>query len=128
MPAKDTKLLIIRLLPNLGMERSKIKTGHQSNLESEKGFASDPSVSHFSTLSQQVMDITKFQAREKTTAINSPNTSGDDSVAETSGWDAKATKRLLWKLDLNIVPFMSLIYLYVPTERNAFKTNTTFTI
>jgi len=30
---------------------------------------------------------------------------------ESQGWDQKATKRLLWKLDLHILPFMTLAYL-----------------
>lgn len=29
------------------------------------------------------------------------------------GWDQRATRKLLRKLDLNIIPFMSLIYLFV---------------
>lgn len=33
------------------------------------------------------------------------------SDAESVGWDRKATRRLLWKMDWNIIPFMSLIYL-----------------
>lgn len=73
------------------------------------------------------MDITKSQAQEKTTAISSPHISGDDSVIENPGWDAKATKRLLWKLDLNIVPFMSLIYLFVSSEYDAIETIATLT-
>jgi len=32
--------------------------------------------------------------------------------AELQGWDETATKRLLWRLDWHIIPFMSLIYLY----------------
>jgi hypothetical protein len=32
---------------------------------------------------------------------------------ELSGFDAKATKKLLRRLDWHIIPFMSLIYLYV---------------
>lgn len=62
------------------------------------------------------MDIAKSSAQEKTATLSSPNISGDDSVIETSGWDARATKRLLWKLDLNIVPFLSLIYLFVSSH------------
>lgn len=33
------------------------------------------------------------------------------SDAESVGWDRKATRKLLWKMDWNIIPFMSLIYL-----------------
>lgn len=33
------------------------------------------------------------------------------SDVEASGWDHKATRKLLWKMDWNIIPFMSLIYL-----------------
>lgn len=54
----------------------------------------------------------KIQVQEKT-IIDPPDVSHDISIIETAGWDAKATKRLLWKLDVNIVPFMSLIYLFV---------------
>jgi hypothetical protein len=32
---------------------------------------------------------------------------------ETQGFDESATKRLLRRLDWHIIPFMSLIYLYV---------------
>lgn len=69
------------------------------------------------------MDPTKSQTQENTTALSSPDISGDELVIETSGWDVKATKRLLWKLDLNIVPFMSLIYLYVLDACNVYKMN-----
>lgn len=31
----------------------------------------------------------------------------------TTPFDAARTKKLLWKLDWNIVPFLSLLYLYV---------------
>lgn len=33
---------------------------------------------------------------------------------ETQGFDGPATKKLLRKLDWHLIPFMSLIYLYVP--------------
>lgn len=33
------------------------------------------------------------------------------SDVESAGWDRKATRKLLWKMDWNIIPFMSLIYL-----------------
>lgn len=33
---------------------------------------------------------------------------------ESQGFDASATKKLLRKLDWHIIPFMSLIYLWVP--------------
>lgn len=36
------------------------------------------------------------------------------SDVETQGWDAQNTKKLLRKLDWHIIPFMSLIYLWVP--------------
>lgn len=55
----------------------------------------------------------KASAQEKALAVDSGHASRDVSVIETGGWDIKATKRLLWKLDLHIVPIMSLIYLYV---------------
>jgi hypothetical protein len=35
---------------------------------------------------------------------------------ETSGFDAKAIKKLLRRLDWHIIPFMSLIYLYATTQ------------
>jgi hypothetical protein len=44
------------------------------------------------------------------TAIVADVTSSD---VENQGWDAKSTKKLLRKLDRHIIPFMSLIYLYV---------------
>lgn len=34
-------------------------------------------------------------------------------LAESQIWDAHSTKKLLRKLDWHIIPFMSLIYLYV---------------
>lgn len=37
----------------------------------------------------------------------------DVSENEATGWDKKSTARLLRKLDLNIIPFMSLVYLCV---------------
>lgn len=43
-----------------------------------------------------------------------PNETAVDILAgdvETQGFDASATKKLLRKLDWNIIPFMSLIYL-----------------
>lgn len=39
--------------------------------------------------------------------------SGD---VESSGFDVAGTKKLLRKLDWHIIPFMSLIYLYVPKQ------------
>jgi MFS transporter, ACS family, DAL5 transporter family protein len=44
---------------------------------------------------------------EKTSAVASLN----NVDVEVEGWDEKATKRLLWRLDWHIIPFMSLIYL-----------------
>lgn len=41
--------------------------------------------------------------------------------AEAAGWDHKATCKLLWKLDWNIIPFMSLIYLYVTQKQGEEK-------
>lgn len=35
------------------------------------------------------------------------------SDAESVGWDHNSTRKLLWKMDRNIIPFMSLIYLQV---------------
>lgn len=35
-------------------------------------------------------------------------------ISEAAGYDHKATKKLLRKLDWHIIPFMSLIYLLVP--------------
>lgn len=35
---------------------------------------------------------------------------------ETQGWDKAATKRLLRKLDWHLIPFMSLIYLFVAND------------
>lgn len=60
----------------------------------------------------------KTDPREKAVAVDSDNVSQDwgVSVVETVGWDAKATKRLLRKLDWNIIPIMSLIYLSVPSK------------
>lgn len=60
----------------------------------------------------QKMD-SKFEGQKKTTTVDSLKVSRDIATVEIAGWDIKATKRLLWKLDLNIVPFMSLIYLFV---------------
>lgn len=53
----------------------------------------------------------KASAQEKALAVDSDRASRDVSVVETGGWDVKATKKLLWKLDVHIVPIMSLIYL-----------------
>lgn len=53
----------------------------------------------------------KASAQEKALAVDSDRASRDVSVIETGGWDVKATKKLLWKLDVHIVPIMSLIYL-----------------
>lgn len=41
-------------------------------------------------------------------AVSVQNVGSD---AESAGWDHKATRKLLWKMDRNIIPFMSLIYL-----------------
>jgi hypothetical protein len=51
-------------------------------------------------------------ANEKPHATETATTlpAGD---VETQGFDASATKKLLRKLDWHIIPFMSLIYLYV---------------
>ncbi|KAK3682926.1 high-affinity nicotinic acid transporter [Podospora appendiculata] len=54
-----------------------------------------------------------LQLGEETSAAASINI-GDQEV---QGWDAKATKRLLWRLDLHIIPFMSLIYLLCFLDR-----------
>lgn len=52
---------------------------------------------------------------EKKANLSTDETSAAPSViiadAEVQGWDEKATKRLLWRLDWHIIPFMSLIYL-----------------
>ena len=54
--------------------------------------------------------------------INEKNPASDTDVSvpsvmidevEAQGWDAKTEKKLLRKLDWHIIPFMSLIYLYV---------------
>lgn len=54
----------------------------------------------------------KYVSEEKKVAL----TSGDSPAVsvqnvESAGWDHKATRKLLWKMDRNIIPFMSLIYL-----------------
>lgn len=41
----------------------------------------------------------------------------DAAESETAGWDQKSTARLLRKLDWNIIPFMSLIYLCASPRR-----------
>ena len=54
---------------------------------------------------------------EKNAATTTDPVQSDDGentpieVAESGAFDDKATKRLLRKLDWNIIPFMSLIYL-----------------
>lgn len=54
---------------------------------------------------------------EKKANLPAEETSATASVivadVELQGWDQKATKRLLWRLDWHIIPFMSLIYLWV---------------
>jgi hypothetical protein len=44
---------------------------------------------------------------------STPSTDVAAGEIETQGFDGKATKKLLRRLDWHIIPFMSLIYLYV---------------
>jgi hypothetical protein len=44
---------------------------------------------------------------------STPSTDVAAGEIETQGFDGKATKKLLKRLDWHIIPFMSLIYLYV---------------
>ena len=53
------------------------------------------------------------QSAEETSPAASINLTTTDQEAQ--GWDKIATKRLLWRLDSHIIPFMSLIYLSVPS-------------
>lgn len=52
---------------------------------------------------------------EKKANLSAEETSAAASIdvvdVEVQGWDEKATKGLLWRLDWHIIPFMSLIYL-----------------
>lgn len=51
---------------------------------------------------------------EKKVVVTGESPTGSMQVAsdsESAGWDQKAVRKLLWKLDWNIIPFMSLIYL-----------------
>jgi hypothetical protein len=45
---------------------------------------------------------------------------------ETQGWDAHNTKKLLRKMDWHIIPFMSLIYLYVLAQSSQLSALTVF--
>lgn len=45
-------------------------------------------------------------------------TSVDISEREAQGFDASATKKLVRKLDWHLIPFLSLIYLYVLTLKH----------
>lgn len=59
-----------------------------------------------------------------------PTTLTDGSViniTETAGYDDRATKKLLRRLDWHIIPFMSLIYLFVPCLRTLIKVYTVLT-
>lgn len=57
----------------------------------------------------------QIKMAEKKSALSTEETSAAASInivdAELLGWDEKATKRLLRRLDWHIIPFMSLIYL-----------------
>lgn len=67
------------------------------------------------------------EMQEKTAEAIESTPSGSDrdvDVAEVEspepvGWDKKATARLLRKLDWNIIPIMSLIYLSAPGAETA---------
>ncbi|KAK4452706.1 high-affinity nicotinic acid transporter [Podospora aff. communis PSN243] len=59
---------------------------------------------------------------EKQPALSADDTSAPASIVivtdpEAPGWDEKATKHLLWRLDWHIIPFMSLIYLLCFLDR-----------
>ncbi|KAK0644309.1 high-affinity nicotinic acid transporter [Cercophora newfieldiana] len=60
-------------------------------------------------------------AAEKKANLSADETSAPASIIaadpEAPGWDEKATKRLLWRLDWHIIPFMSLIYLLCFLDR-----------
>ncbi|KAK3317016.1 high-affinity nicotinic acid transporter [Apodospora peruviana] len=63
-------------------------------------------------MSEKKVDTT---AGDETSAAVSINIIPAD--PEVQGWDEKATKRLLWRLDSHIIPFMSLIYLLCFLDR-----------
>jgi hypothetical protein len=58
--------------------------------------------------------MSEEKTANKTVVLPDPDTASGD--VETQGFDAKATKKLLRKLDWHIIPFMSLIYLYTSTH------------
>jgi hypothetical protein len=54
------------------------------------------------------MDSTRETSTEKAVGISSPNS---EEYVETQGFDEKATKRMIRKIDWNLIPFLALIYL-----------------
>lgn len=56
------------------------------------------------------MDRNEKQPTSAEVASDSGNGSGSD-ITDSAGFDQKATKKLLRRLDWHIIPFMSLIYL-----------------
>lgn len=61
----------------------------------------------------------KSNNQEKVAVVGAhePSSWRDVSAVETGAWDAKATKQLLWKLDRNIVPILSLVCLFCFLDR-----------
>ncbi|KAM7184978.1 high-affinity nicotinic acid transporter [Rhypophila sp. PSN 637] len=52
-----------------------------------------------------------------TASINIPPVDPEVPQIDGEAWDEKSTKRLLWRLDTHIIPFMSLIYLLCFLDR-----------
>lgn len=67
---------------------------------------------HFSVIST----LPNLKMSKGTASSSAEVTSMIVTDAEAQGWDEEATKRLLWRLDWHIIPFMSLIYLYAQSR------------
>lgn len=55
--------------------------------------------------------------------VSDRDTSDDESLP----WDKKSTAKLLRKLDWNIIPFMSLVYLFVSDSRSSIDSVESYT-
>lgn len=73
-------------------------TGHRTR---------EPRIEQRSIIMDYISEEKKVALTGDSSAVSVQNVSD----AESAGWDRKATRKLLWKMDRNIIPFMSLIYL-----------------
>ena len=71
-------------------------------------------ISEFSLLPSATMDSkTAPPLGEKTVIeVKNPSASNSIDITEAQGFDEKATKKLIRRIDWHLIPFLSLIYLY----------------